>query len=306
MVTWAKNKQAFTIVELLIVIVVIAILAAITIVAYTGIQDRAKQSALQSAASQASKKVVAFAVDNIDLYPQNEAAFQAATSLTDTSDIDYVYLVSPDRTHYCVSATNTGNSSLSFAVSDTSGGTVEGRCVRNLVWNPSSEASAVALNNGGGAAVSRVSPDAYSGTYTSLLTKGSGYAFLASSSGAGSSLGVGGEVITVSAWVKSSPASLLMVQRGSGVSYANRSKTVTSGSWVRIHETYTVQSGASSFYVDFGWESSNAVSGSTLRLDAIMATQGTNLYSYGDGSSPGWSWDGTADNSTSFGPATLQ
>ena len=37
MVTWAKNKQAFTIVELLIVIVVIAILAAITIVAYTGI-----------------------------------------------------------------------------------------------------------------------------------------------------------------------------------------------------------------------------------------------------------------------------
>lgn len=38
---WAKQK-AFTIVELLIVIVVIAILAAISIVAYNGIQDRAK------------------------------------------------------------------------------------------------------------------------------------------------------------------------------------------------------------------------------------------------------------------------
>lgn len=39
---WAKNKQSgFTIVELLIVIVVIAILAAITIVSYNGIQRRA-------------------------------------------------------------------------------------------------------------------------------------------------------------------------------------------------------------------------------------------------------------------------
>jgi prepilin-type N-terminal cleavage/methylation domain-containing protein len=42
---WAKNKQTgFTIVELLIVIVVIGILAAITIVAYNGVQARARDS----------------------------------------------------------------------------------------------------------------------------------------------------------------------------------------------------------------------------------------------------------------------
>lgn len=40
-----KKANAFTIVELLIVIVVIAILAAISIVAYTGIQNRAKNTA---------------------------------------------------------------------------------------------------------------------------------------------------------------------------------------------------------------------------------------------------------------------
>jgi general secretion pathway protein G len=46
------NKQTgFTIVELLIVIVVIGILAAITLVAYNGLQDRANDSARTSAVS---------------------------------------------------------------------------------------------------------------------------------------------------------------------------------------------------------------------------------------------------------------
>ena len=53
-----KIKQSgFTIVELLIVIVVIAILAAISIVAYNGIQNRGKSSAAQTAANSLDKKM---------------------------------------------------------------------------------------------------------------------------------------------------------------------------------------------------------------------------------------------------------
>lgn len=47
-VSSSKHRMGFTIVELLIVIVVIAILAALSIVAYTGIQNRANDTAVQS------------------------------------------------------------------------------------------------------------------------------------------------------------------------------------------------------------------------------------------------------------------
>lgn len=61
---WAKNKQGFTIVELLIVIVVIAILAAITIVSYTGIQRQAQISGVQSGLSNFGKKMELYKVEN--------------------------------------------------------------------------------------------------------------------------------------------------------------------------------------------------------------------------------------------------
>lgn len=52
-----NNSRGFTIVELLIVVVVIAILAAITIVAYNGIRQRAENSAQQSELSQLQRKI---------------------------------------------------------------------------------------------------------------------------------------------------------------------------------------------------------------------------------------------------------
>lgn len=58
-----QARQGFTIVELLIVIVVIAILATITIVAYNGIQKRAGTAAYISAADAAEKQIRLASID---------------------------------------------------------------------------------------------------------------------------------------------------------------------------------------------------------------------------------------------------
>jgi len=67
-----SNNKGFTIVELLIVVVVIAILAAITIVSYSGIQKRAIISTLQSELSSSAKKLENVKIDSSDSqYPSN-------------------------------------------------------------------------------------------------------------------------------------------------------------------------------------------------------------------------------------------
>lgn len=63
------NKRGFTIVELLIVIVVVAILAAISITAYINVTNRANDSAVLSDASLITKNLELYKVEN-GKYPQ--------------------------------------------------------------------------------------------------------------------------------------------------------------------------------------------------------------------------------------------
>lgn len=79
-----KQNQAFTIVELLIVIVVIAILAAITIVAYNGIQARAYNAATISQAKQT--------IDLINAYIAVEGKYPSTSNGCATRDSQCTWL----------------------------------------------------------------------------------------------------------------------------------------------------------------------------------------------------------------------
>ena len=93
----ARKAHGFTIVELLIVIIVIAILATISIVAYNGIQKSAAETALKSDLRNAATQLgLAYANDGV--YPGLAATLYKSTGTTFEYD--------SDGTGYCLSATS--------------------------------------------------------------------------------------------------------------------------------------------------------------------------------------------------------
>lgn len=73
------NNHGFTIVELLIVIVVIGILAAITVVAFNGVQKNATDTAVKNDLAQVAKKMELFRTTSpSDRYPVSVSELEAA------------------------------------------------------------------------------------------------------------------------------------------------------------------------------------------------------------------------------------
>lgn len=83
---WAK-QNGFTIVELLIVIVIIGILAAITIVAYNGIQERARTTTIQSDINQVHKLIELYYAKNGE-YPVTDTTRITGGSTSATTYTD--------------------------------------------------------------------------------------------------------------------------------------------------------------------------------------------------------------------------
>lgn len=77
-----NNDYGFTIVELLIVIVVIGILAAITVVAYNGVQARAKNTVVSTNISTTIRQLESYKALN-DSYPVNAAQMVSVWKITD-------------------------------------------------------------------------------------------------------------------------------------------------------------------------------------------------------------------------------
>jgi prepilin-type N-terminal cleavage/methylation domain-containing protein len=100
-----RNKTGFTIVELLIVIVVIGILAAITLIAFNGVQNRAKTASLQSDLTNAENTIEAYRFNGLnpsEAYPADQATANLKASGSNTLQ----YSVIPSPNYYCLTDTN--------------------------------------------------------------------------------------------------------------------------------------------------------------------------------------------------------
>lgn len=121
-----KQRRGFTIVELLIVVVVIAILAAITIVAYNGITANAKESALKSDLTTAAKKLHVAKIED-GSFPGAKPGFMSA---------NLAYAGGGNA--FCISGTANGKD---FRIKE-SGGVEEGDCTASVATTMQSFSSA--------------------------------------------------------------------------------------------------------------------------------------------------------------------
>lgn len=321
-----KTNNGFTIVELLIVIVVIAILAAITVVAYNGIQERARASATSSALNQANKKLALYQVDNPGQYP----ADLASIGITNSGDISYQYSVnnSTNPATYCVTATA---GPTSYKASSTSTTPSSGGCaghgvggvaaITNLVTNPSVETNETGWsyrwfgNTGGAGTNGRVTTGGQYGS--SFLRKTWTIGAAAADNGFNTNTANG--KFTVTAGTNYTMSGSMRTNRSGfsarvgvqwydatgtqiGTAVWGSNTTLTANTWQRISATFTAPAGATGGIVIFS--NANSITwaaNDTIDFDGAMVTTATNT-NYADGDIANWAWGGTDHASTSTGP----
>ncbi len=309
------RRQGFTIVELLIVIVVIAALAAITIVAFNGIQKRAQTSSVSSSLSNATKKIKLYQVDN-----GNYPSALADAGVTDGAT---TYQYSGTATTYCITGTQ---GSTSLFVSNTQSTPTAGGCaghgqggvaaLTNLATNPKPTAGSPGGYGGwpgvGGATSLGVYNDSSLGRTVWRMTWTTGSTSNGGSYWQSDPVIIPGVRYQISQTIRSSKNQtvtplIVWVNAAASAETGNASMgatSLTAGVSQRIGASGVAPPGTGRMRIIAYSNSAKWEAGNTLDTwdTLVVQTDNTGLYNYADGSSPNWVWNGAAHASTSTGP----
>ncbi len=311
----SKYRSGFTIVELLIVVVVIAILAAITIIAYNGITGKAKASAAASAAESAVKKVHVYTLSNGDQLP----ADLATAGVTDQGGTTFQYRTNTSVVpqYFCVTATA---NSISYFANNTDQTTPKlGACpghgangattVTNRAVNPQllGTSGPVDFINTTAQQIATVSSTKYAQGQAvttaiatlSLIPPSDRWAI-----SAGQSTFTRVTVRNPNGGSRAYYVALRFYDgagtylTGSGSSPA----TIAAGSTATFTISGTAPANTASVGISVSRDASvTPAAGDLIQVTNVWLSDRDATFATGD--SPGWAWNGAANNSTSSGPA---
>lgn len=296
------RRLGFTIVELLIVIVVIAILATISIIAYRGIQERARASEAAAGLTQAKKKLELYKIDN-GSYPTT-----GNLSAADVNDSDVSYQYTSDGSTYCLTGTvgttsykasNTGNPEQGGCAGHGQGGVA---AITNLAKSPrGTNASYINSNDSTVWEVTRnitvpATPDGITTAAQSRLVGSNPYVLsMYDIDGLGNS---GGFTRSISAWVRVNASGYSIMNSISNWAV----QSLPANAWVRV-QTIVPFPATSWSGIYIRKDSGAPAPTDRAWITGIMSVEGTQHYSFADGNSPNWIWNGMPNNSSSTGPA---
>lgn len=118
-------RKAFTVVEVLVVVVVIGILAGLVVISYDKVVENAAKSSAKANSSSVASEISSKLLDQGE-YPQNLDSIDSLDNDTYT----YTYVSGGDK--FCVSTTHKEESSVSFHTTET-GITSDGVCPTNYI-----------------------------------------------------------------------------------------------------------------------------------------------------------------------------
>lgn len=299
----ARKNAGFTIVELLIVIVVIGILAAITVVAYNGIQERARVATITTDLSGATRLLALHETDK-GSYPATLAETNDNQGVKASAGTTYQY--STTGSTYCLTATK---GAASYKVSNDAMTPTAGGCaghgvggvaaITNHATNPSFESNTTSAGTANGATLTRQASSAIIGGYGVRV---SAPANSINDSGINLSTGnvTSGTTYTFSASVRSLIATSYRLSVQGTFGTGNSPTTAFNAGEVKRLSTTVAATGTGKPAV-YILRSNGAVV-TDFDVDGVMQTEGSTLYNYADGTSANWIWNSTVNNSTSTGP----
>ena len=316
----SHRKAGFTIVELIVVILIIAILATITIISYSTVTQNAKFKTVQTDAAAIASQLTKYKAEN-GAYPASLDELEDQDTIESTYQYDYDAIAGT----YCVTASVDGASAYIKNVMSTP---KEGGCpghgvnglppVTNIAINPGAEADLgwFSINNTThprvidttvrrtGAQSIRTAPQSASTLLLPIYSSGapisSGFSTLSSTGG----------TYSHSIYFRSDVEHYgrlgirwYMDGAWSSLSYAPNI-TGTPGEWTRATQTFELPAGTT--YVRpymYVYANSSQPAGTPAWVDDYMLVEGSDMPGYADGSFDGWKWTGAPNDSPSIGPA---